>query len=161
MFADVGLSTGAISALFVIWSVTGLITEVPLGVIADRFSRRHVLIASGLLKAAGYALWIAAPGFAAFAGGFVLWGLAGSCASGAFEALLYDGLVAIGDAEAYPRLRGRATAARLLAALPTTAAATVLFAAGGYRLAGWVSVGCAVAAGAMAGLLPETPRART
>ena len=88
LFADNGLSDAQISALFVVWSIVGLLAEVPSGALADRFSPRLALMAAGVLQAAGYAVWLLMPGFAGYAAGFVLWGIGGSLVSGAFEALL-------------------------------------------------------------------------
>jgi MFS family permease len=158
LFAASGLTGGQISALFVIWSVTGLVTEIPTGALADRFSRRAALIVAGVLKAAGYALWTTLPGFAGFAGGFVLWGLSGALVSGSLQALVYEGLADAGVPERYPTVLGRITAVGLLAQVPSTLAATVLYAEGGFRLAGWVSVGCCLASSLVATRLPQPPR---
>ena len=106
LFADAGMSDARISGLFLIWSATGIVAEVPAGVLADRFSRRGAVVASGLLQAGGYVLWISAPGFAGFAAGFALWAVGGAFGSGALEALLYDGLAAAGAEDTYPRRSG-------------------------------------------------------
>lgn len=155
LFADTGLSEAAISALLVAWSVSGVVAEIPSGALADRFSRRAALVAAGLLQATGYGLWIALPGVAGFAAGFVLWGVGGALASGAFQALVYDGLAAAGAADRYPTVMGRAEAAGLAVQVPVAGAATGLFALGGYALAGWVSVGTCLAAAALAAALPD------
>ena len=133
----------------------GIVAEVPSGALADRFSRRAVLVASGVLQAAAYVLWTTVPSYAGFAAGFVLWGLGGSFGSGALEALLYDGMASVGAKGEYPRAYGRVTAVGLLSQLPAAAAATVLFATGGYRLVGWVSVACCLGAAAVATRLPD------
>lgn len=158
LFADTGLSDAEISALFAIWSVVGIVAEVPTGALADRFSRRGCLVASGVLQAAGFALWTAAPGFAAFAAGFVLWGLGGVLASGAQEALLYDGLAAAGAREHYAAVNGRVSAAELAAQLPAAGLATLLYPLGGFVLVGWVSVVTCLAAALVASTIPEAPR---
>jgi MFS family permease len=155
MFADNGLSDAQISALFLIWSLVGVIAEVPTGAIADRFSRRTALAMGGVLQGAGYALWLAFPGFNGGAAGFVLWGLGGALTSGSLEALLYDGLKAIGATRYYSRLLGRITAAGLLAQIPVALVATLLFQLGGYPLVGWLSVGCCFTAAALAMLLRD------
>lgn len=158
LFADSGLSGADISALFVLWCVTSIVANVPFGALADRFSRRRVLAVAGVVQAGGYALWTVWHVFAAFAAGFVLWGLAGSLVEGAFEALLYDGLAAAGAADRYALVQGRVTAAQLGAQLAADAGATVLFSVGGFALAGWVSVGVCLATGLVALRLPEAPR---
>lgn len=158
LFADTGLSDAEISVLFAVWSVVGIAAEVPTGAVADRFTRRGCLVASGVLQAAGFGLWVAAPGFGAFAAGFVLWGLGGVLASGAQEALLYDGLAAAGAQEHYAAVNGRISAAELAAQLPAAGLATLLYPLGGYALVGWVSVATCLAAALVASTIPEAPR---
>jgi MFS family permease len=151
LFTATGLSVAQVSALFAIWSAVAVLTEVPSGALADRFSRRSCLVAAGVLQACGYAAWVLLPGFPGFALGFVLWGFGGSLVSGAKEALLYDGLDAAGAAEHYARVAGWVAAMELVAQLPAALAATWLFVAGGFPLVGWVSVGtCLAAAGSCA-----------
>ncbi len=157
-FADAGMSDAQISALFAIWSVAGILAEVPTGALADRWSRRNTLACAGLVQAAGYAVWILAPGFTGFAAGFVLWSIGGSMVSGAFEALLFDGLLDAGAADEFGRVLGWVRSASLIAQLPGAAAATVLFAIGGFPLVAWVSVGCCLAVAGYATLLPEPAR---
>jgi MFS family permease len=158
LFTATGLSIAQISALFAIWSAVAVLTEVPSGALADRFSRRSCLVASDVLQAAGYVAWVLLPGFPGFALGFVLWGFGGSLASGAKEALLYDGLAAAGAKEHYARVAGWVAAMQLVAQLPAAAAASLLFAAGGFSLVGWASVGMCLAAAGVAATLPEPPR---
>ena len=161
LFADTGLSGARISTLFLLWSAVGIVAEVPTGVLADRFSHRAALTASTVFQAAGYVLWILAPGYLGFAAGFVLWGLGGSLGSGALEALLYDGLATIGRADDYPRVYGRVSATRLVSQLPAAGLATLLFATGGYPLAGWASVACCLGAASVAARLPGGPPSST
>jgi MFS family permease len=158
LFLDTGLSVAQVSLLFAIWSTVGFVAEIPSGALADRYSRRRALVVSALAQALGFGVWIALPGFAGFAAGFVLWGLGGTLASGAFEALLYDGLAAVDAEEHYARINGRAVAAGLVAQVPAALGATLLFTAGGYAAAGWVSVGLCIGAAALAARFPEPPR---
>ncbi|MBM7806891.1 putative MFS family arabinose efflux permease [Geodermatophilus bullaregiensis] len=158
LFLDSGLSPAQVSGLFALWSVTGLLAEVPTGVLADRWSRRGALVLAGVLEAAGFAVWTAAPGPAGFATGFVLWGVGGALVSGAAEALVYDGLAAVGAEAVYVRVHGATTATELLVQVPTALAAGVLVSAGGYALVGWVSVVVCLAAAALATRFPEPLR---
>jgi hypothetical protein len=155
LFAHAGLSDARISALFAIWSSVGLLAEVPAGALADRYSRRAALVVAGLLQGAGFAVWTVRPDFAGFATGFVLWGLGGTLVSGAFEAMLYDGLVRRAAGSSFPVVLGRVRAAGLLAQLPAALSATVLYRLGGFVLAGWASVACCVAAAGLAAWFPS------
>jgi MFS family permease len=159
LFLDTGLSNAQISVLFAIWSVTGLLAEVPSGALADRWSRRGVVVLASVLQAAAFALWTAAPELWAFAAGFVVWGVGGALVSGASEALVYDGLAAHGADDSYVRVNGWMTAAELLVQVPTAFAAGALFALGGYLLVGWASVAFCLAAAALATRFPEAARA--
>jgi MFS family permease len=157
LFASSGLSGARISALFVLWCVTGIVSQVPTGALADHFSRRHAVAAAGLLQAGGYAVWTVFPHFAGFAVGFVTWGIGGSLFSGSLEALLYDGLAGHGAQEHYARVWGWQTATGLLAQAPAAGAATVLYDLGGFTLVGWVStIGC-LFGGLVALRIPEGP----
>ncbi|WP_409330099.1 MFS transporter [Trujillonella humicola] len=159
LFLDTGLTQAQVSGLFALWSLTGFLAEVPAGVLADRWSRRGALVLAGVLEAAAFALWTASQAPASFAAGFVVWGVAGALVSGTAEALVYDGLAARGAADAFARVHGWTTAAELLVQVPTAGLATVLLAAGGYELVGWVSVACCLAAAALALRFPAAPPA--
>ena len=104
LFTDAGLSTGQVSSLFVVWSATHVLLEVPSGAWADTVSRRGLLVVAAALYGCCFALWTAVPTYAAFAGGFVLWGLSSSLVSGTYEAYVYDHLHARGDTAAYRRV---------------------------------------------------------
>jgi MFS family permease len=158
LFADSGLTDASISALLTIWSLTAVVFEVPTGAVADRFSRRSSLILAGVLQALGYASWVVFPSFWGFAAGFVLWGLGGTLTSGAFEALLYDGLAARGEAELYGPLNARIDTIELIAQVPVALVATALFSFGGYQLAGWASVAMCLLSSVIAARFPEPPR---
>ncbi|WP_324197518.1 MFS transporter [Nocardia abscessus] len=159
LFADHGMSTGQISLLFAIWSTTAFLLEVPSGAWADTVSRRGLLVLSGVLLTAGFALWTAAPSFAGFAAGFVLWGTSGALASGTFEALLYDDLAARGESGSYPRILGYTRAGAEAAVVVAIVAATPLYLYGGYALVGWSSVVIAAVHTLVALSLPTAPKA--
>jgi MFS family permease len=149
-----------VSSLFVIWSLTSFVLEVPSGAWADTVDRRRLLVASAAVHGLGFGSWLLFPGYAGFAAGFVLWGLSSAMMSGTFESLLYDELVAR-DAEAdYPRLVGQAHSAAMAANLVASLAAAPLFAWGGYPLVGWASVAAAGAQAVLAATLPVTTHRR-
>jgi hypothetical protein len=160
LFSDHGISASHISLLLIIWSATSFVFEVPSGAWADAFDRRHLLVLSALVYAAGFATWLTWQTFAGFATGFVLWGLSSSLMSGTFESLVYDELVERGAAGAYPTLTGWAHSTAMLANLAATALAAPLLAAGGYPLVGWASVAICGGQALLAATLPVSLKAR-
>ena len=160
LFADTGLSVGQISSLFVLWSATGIVLEVPSGAWADAVSRRLLLCLAPLLAAAGFGCWLLAPSYLGFAVGFLLWGAGGALRSGALEALVFTELDRLGAAERYARLIGRTRTAEVLGAVGSGAVAGPVFAAGGYPAVGLASVLTCLLAAAVATRFPEHRPAR-
>ena len=160
LFADHGVSSAQISLLFIIWSMTSFVCEVPSGAWADTFDRRRLLVLSAAIYAVGFGSWTVWQSFAGFAFGFVCWGFSSALMSGTFESLVYDELVERRVEGRYAELIGWAQSTALVANLCATAAAAYLFHVGGYALVGWTSVVIAVGQGVLAATLPVSARAR-
>ncbi|MGW3682710.1 MFS transporter [Streptomyces prasinus] len=155
LFSDTGLTVWQISSLFALWSVTGVLLEVPSGVWADAVSRRLLLWLGPLLTAAGFALWVLVPSYGAFAAGFVLWGAGGALASGALEALVHDELERLDAADRYARIMGRARAAGLVAVMAAMALAGPVLERGGHSAVGAASILACLLTAATALRFPE------
>ncbi|MEV0303742.1 MFS transporter [Streptomyces prasinus] len=155
LFSDTGLTVWQISSLFALWSVTGVLLEVPSGVWADAVSRRLLLWLGPLLTAAGFALWVLVPSYGAFAAGFVLWGAGGALASGALEALVHDELERLDAADRYARIMGRARAAGLVAVMAAMALAGPVLDRGGHSAVGAASLLACLLTAATALRFPE------
>jgi MFS family permease len=155
LFAETGLSTAQISSLLAIWSITSFTLEIPSGVWADATSRRLLLALGPVLSGAGFALWIVAPSYPAFALGFALWGAQGALRSGALEALVYEELDRLGAASRYAHVIGRATAVETVAATLAIGLAAPVFAIGGFAAVGAASAIACVAAAAAGATFPE------
>jgi MFS family permease len=155
LFSDTGLSVWQISSLFVIWSVSSMVFEVPSGAWADATSRRRLLVIGPPLTAVAFGLWVAAPGFCVFAVGFLLWGLKSALTSGALEALVYEELQRVDATDRYATLMGRGQVAGVLAAMCSGAVAAPVIAAGGFRAVGVTSVAVCLLASVVAILFPE------
>ncbi|GGX92764.1 MFS transporter [Streptomyces minutiscleroticus] len=155
LFADTGLSLHQISSLFALWSLTGVLVEIPSGAWADAVSRRLLLWLGPLLGAAGFALWTLLPSYGAFAAGFVLWGVHGALGSGALEALVHDELDRLGAAGRYARVMGRARAAGLAGVMAAMGLAGPALALGGYGAVGLASVLTCLLTAAVAARFPE------
>ncbi len=127
MFADRGgLSTAAISVLFLVWIAVAMVAEVPTGVLGDRLSRRVVLGCSPLLTGLAFVSWWLWPVFAGFLLGFVLWGVGYSLQSGCFQAYVYDELAAAGCSPMFARVYFRAEAAGLVGQVVAFISASVV-----------------------------------
>jgi MFS family permease len=131
------------------------VLEVPSGVLADRTSRRALLVAGPLLAATGFAAWVAAPSYPVFAAGFVLWGACGALQSGALEALAYTELDRHGAAGRYAHVMGRVHALGTAASALAMGLAAPVLAAGGFTALGVASVLACLAAAAAGAALPE------
>ncbi len=109
MFQQKGLSISAISTLMILWSIPGLLLEVPSSVLADRWNRKNLMVAGRLLKGLCFVVWSIWSNFTGFAAGFILWGAGGALCSGTEEAWLYDALKAHGRECEFDRIWGKST----------------------------------------------------
>ncbi|MCZ6853929.1 MAG: MFS transporter [Gammaproteobacteria bacterium] len=132
MMQQGGISAIELSTLFVIWSFALFVFEVPAGVLADRVSRRNLLVVAGLIKGSVFLIWWFMPNFAGYALGFVVWSLGSSFMSGTAEALLHDNLEANGTPEEFERIYGWGVAAHSLGI------ATALLIGGGLAESGFL-----------------------
>ncbi|MEV0160307.1 MFS transporter [Nonomuraea fuscirosea] len=155
LFADTGLSVAQTSTLFVIWSVTGMVLEIPSGAWADTVSRRLLLCLGPLLIGLGFAMWTLFPAYWVFAAGFVLWGAGEALVSGSYEPLAYEELARRGQQGRYAGVMGRATSLGLAGSATAIALASPALAVGGYPLVGAASVLACVLCAATALTLPE------
>ena len=158
LFTDSGLSVAQVSSLFVIWSVTGFVLEVPSGAWADTIDRRRLLVLAAPVHALGFAsrvLWPTYPGLRP-----------------RLRALGRRRLADVGHLRVAAVRRARRpwpgaplrTDHRLVAATAMTAnlvasvSAAPLMALGGYDLVGWASVAVCLVELLLAATLPVTQR---
>jgi len=144
----------------IIYAVTIVLLEVPTGIIADRWSRRNMIVIGAALGCCEFLILLAADQFWHFAAVVFLAGIARSASSGAENALLYDSLLAAGREDTFERLLGRLNATDFAAAILAALAGSLL--AGRYDLSVnyWLSAGAALLALVCALLLAE-PAVRT
>lgn len=111
MMSERGIGPFRLSLLFVFWSATVVVLEVPSGTLADRVSRKTLIVASGWIKAFCYPVWLLFPSFFGYLAGFFLWGLAGTLRSGTAQSFLHDTLAERDAVLALERVYGRGKAA--------------------------------------------------
>lgn len=154
----VGLTPVQISIAITAWSLTAFVLEVPAGVLADRYSRKLVLLGAQVAYAVCFLLWFLWPTFWGITAGLVLWGIKSALTNGVFEALVYDELKAAGREGDYTRLMGRARGLGSVGMLGASLTAAAL-SPWGYPamiLAGFVSIAACIAAVIS---LPSAPKA--
>ncbi len=114
MFTEHGISPIGLSSLFIIWAMVGLLVEVPSGALADTYSRKWLVVLSGLFKSSAFLSWYLEQNFYGYALGFILWGTGSSLRSGAWEALLYDLLKSWQNEFMFTKIYARVRALALL-----------------------------------------------
>lgn len=124
MFTDHGLSVAQVAAIMAVWSGTVFILEIPSGVLADKFSRRHIMAAGQIARAVGYTCWLFFPNFWGYLIGFMLWGVKSALTHGTFEAWLYDELKAHGEASRYTQIYSRVRGLSFVAVLAASGVAS-------------------------------------
>ncbi|MCF0147790.1 MAG: MFS transporter [Clostridium sp.] len=98
--AEVGLLEG-------IFHVTGFLSELPTGALADLFGRRKIMIIGRLTSLISAIIMLFSNSFLGFAIGFILsaWGY--NLNSGSEEALIYDSLKVLKREEEYLKINGK------------------------------------------------------
>ncbi len=92
MFENSGMAISEIFLLLTIWNIPVILLEIPSGMLADRWSRKNLIVIGSLLKTLCFVAWISSDSFTLYAIGFACWGISCACTSGAEEALIYDSL---------------------------------------------------------------------
>ena len=156
-----GLTDAQYGALQGIYYLVVVLTEVPSGVVADRFGRRASLLAGALAAAAGCFLFALSETFALFVVAEVAFGLSTALVSGADSALLYDSLAAGGRQHEYARAEGAAQSSwLLLTAIGLPLADRYLVVDRDPVLAYWVTGGIMLLGAGAAFAMREPPRRR-
>lgn len=125
MFVDSGMIPAQISLLLGIWSFTTFALEIPSGVAADKYSRKHILVIAEIIRAIGYTVWIFFPTFQGFLIGFMLWGAKSAFTSGTYQAFVYDLLADYGREEEYTKIIGHGKTLSYIAILAASGGAAL------------------------------------
>lgn len=143
----------------IIYAITIVLLEVPTGILADKWGRRHLLVLSALLGCAEFLILVYATEFWHFALVVFLAGISRSASSGAENALLYDTLFLQGRAADFERQLGRLNACDFLSAMLAALCGSWLASRFGLELNYWISLGSAGIALLVSLLLIEPPSA--
>ncbi|UKS29196.1 MFS transporter [Paenibacillus sp. HWE-109] len=130
----------------IIYALTIVLLEVPTGVLADRWSRKKMIVLSALLGCAEFLLLVFATEFWHFAVVVFLAGISHSAMSGSENALLYDTLKLQGKEASFEKLLGRLNAIHFLSAMLAALSGSLLASRFGLELNYWISLGSALIA---------------
>lgn len=116
-----GISIAETVYIEIIYAAIIIVMEIPTGMLADRWTRKHIILAGSLLTFIGSVWMLNAYGFVEFALIIVLAGISGALTSGSNSALLYDSLKELGEEKNFEKYLARIKALRygsgLIAAL--------------------------------------------
>jgi len=107
-FRENGLSVSQITILDVLWALAAFALEVPTGALADRWSRKYMLVLSSLFAAFGLSVYAISSTFWPFALATMLMAMRNTFSSGTSNALLYDSLKGMGKESNFEKILGRA-----------------------------------------------------
>lgn len=106
-WAGRGITVQQVVFLEIFYSGVVLLLEVPTGALADRFSRKVMMVLSAVCTFGEFFTLIYAHSFPAFAGAIFSAAVAKALASGTSNALLYDSLAMTGETEHFEAVLGR------------------------------------------------------
>ena len=105
---SVGFTPLTIAVATACYIVVMTAANIPLGVLADRWSRKGVLYLATACLAAASLICGLADGFAMYVAGISVWGLFYACYAGTYDSVIYDVILEeTGQAEGFGRLYGR------------------------------------------------------
>jgi len=102
-----GMNLFQIGLLEGIFHITGMLTEIPSGAMADLFGRKKSLIVGRMFLTISCIVMLFSHSFVGFAIGFILHAWSFNFNSGSEEALVYDSLKLIGKEDSYLKINGR------------------------------------------------------
>lgn len=105
---SIGIDYQGIAVLTVLYVAVMMVANLPLGILADRWSRKRVLALASVFLAGGSLVDGLSHGFTMYLIGTCLWGLFYACYSGIYDSVVYDCLVEeTGSADRFEHYYGR------------------------------------------------------
>lgn len=123
---DRGMTVLMVVYCEIIYAAVIVISEIPTGVLADRYGRKILIVIGGLLSLFEIVILLFAHSFWAFALAVGLAGIAGACVSGALNALLYDSLLERKEEKSFEKIVGRMNAIDLIGSIIAALSGSVL-----------------------------------
>ncbi|MGB3023562.1 MAG: MFS transporter [Candidatus Saccharimonadales bacterium] len=105
---SIGLGTIGIGINIAFLAAFSLVFDIPSGMIADRWSRKYLLVVSAVALAIASVFYGSATSLATFLVGTVFYGIYMVTVNGTYQAITYDTLHELGKEKLYSKISGRA-----------------------------------------------------
>lgn len=159
MFQDNGMDDTQISLLFIFWSVSVLVFQVPVSFMTRRFSYKSLIVVGQLLKALCFYVWLIFPNFSGYLMGFILWGIQWSIYNTTFETMVYEELKVRDKQSFYIKICGRKHAANTIGYLLSGLGSFLI--AWGYNIITYISIITTILSAVLLSLIPSLPKITT
>ncbi|MFS0864657.1 MFS transporter [Fredinandcohnia sp. 179-A 10B2 NHS] len=123
---DRGMTVLMVVYCEIIYAAVIVLSEIPTGVLADRFGRKILIVIGGLFSLLEMIILLFAHSFWSFALAVGLAGIAGACVSGALNALLYDSLLERKEEKSFEKIVGRMNAIDLIGSIIAALSGSVI-----------------------------------
>jgi hypothetical protein len=124
----------------IIFATTIVLLEVPTGIIADKWGRKHMIVLSAVMGCCEFLILAYATEFWHFALVVILAAIGSSASSGAENALLYDSLLSAGKEKSFEKYLGRLNALDIVSIIIAALCGSLLASRWGYDLNYWISL---------------------
>jgi MFS family permease len=138
--ASIGIDAFAIGLISVVYITLNLLLDIPSGMLADRWSRKGMLIVSAVALALSDLIMGSSNSLAIYIIGAVLYSIYVVSTSGTYQAITYDSLHEDGLQKTYSKVQGSAYALFLCGAGIANIASGFIAAKFGYRLPFFISI---------------------
>lgn len=139
-YETIGIDEVGIGAITVAYLVIALLLDIPSGVLADKWSRKNVLILSTLMLIASSIIGGLSQGLGHYLVAASVWGGYFILISGTYEALTYDSLHQLKQTKLFSRVLGRQNALFLVGLVFSSAASGLIAEASSLRATYFLSV---------------------
>lgn len=95
---SIGIDDAGIALIIIVFTAVMTVANLPFGILADRWSRKGILIVASLLLAAGTLIDGLSSNIWAYLIGSCLWGMYFACYTGTYDSVIYDTLAEEGHA---------------------------------------------------------------
>lgn len=124
----------------IIFAVAIVLLEVPTGIIADKWGRKHMLVVSAFMGCCEFLILVFASEFWHFALVVFVAAIGSSASSGAEDALLYDSLLSAGKQQSFEKYLGRLNALDITSTILAALCGSVLANRFDYGFNYWISL---------------------